>query len=304
MTVSDFKPNIWRLQAQFDTQGLIRALSDADADIRQRAAAALRTMGATAAIPALQTTLASEQNDDARIIISAALEYLMNEANREAEQSPETSRIVRLIAQLSSLDIEQVVQAAKALGHLKNKNAVEPLVLLFHNHHKPTRARLAAAEALIALDSAPAEVTLLAALRSDKWFLRRNAAAILGQLRANWAVEPLAHALRDEHEIVRKTALAALKRIATPEALKVVRVHDTTAPEGTASDDSLRTSASLAPTKPLNPKIAEDAESRLRLQKSKDPTQPLRPQPANNEATRPSRPENFPPKRTGDEQGK
>lgn len=300
MTVSDFKPNIWRLQAQFDTQGLIRALSDADAEIRQRAAAALRTMGATAAIPALQTTLANEQNDDARIIISAALEYLMNEANREAEQSPETSRIVRLIAQLSSLDIEQVVQAARALGQLNNKNAVEPLVLLFHNNHKPTRARLAAAEALIALDSAPAEVTLLAALRSDKWFLRRNAAAILGQLRANWAVEPLAHALRDEHEIVRKTALAALKRIATPEALKVVRVHDTPAPEGTVSEDSLRTSASLAPTKPLNPKIAEDAEARLRIQKSKDPTQPLRPQPSNNEVTRPSRPENFTPQRGDD----
>lgn len=310
--MSDFKPNIWRLQAQFDTQGLIRALGDDDPDIRKRSAAALRTMGATAAIPALQTTLANEQDDDARIIIAAALEYLMGEANRESTQSPETSRIVRLIAQLSSPDVEQVAQAAKALGELKNKSAVEPLVMLFHNNHKPTRARLAAAEALIELDSAPAEVTLLVALRSEKWYLRRNAAAILGQLRSNWAVEPLAAALRDESEIVRKTALAALRRIATPEALKVVRVHDPAIIENSVPAPPEQRSASLAPTKPLNPKTAEEAEAARRLQRSKDPTKPLRP---NLEATRPNRPPNFSPnntpsldstpnKQTGDEQGK
>ncbi len=288
--MADFKPNIWRLQAQFDTQGLIKALAHSDPVIRKGAATALRTLGASAAIPALQSALSSEQDADTQSAIATALEHLMNEANREAEQSPEVSRIIRLIAQLSSLDEDAVTQAARALGELKNKSAVEPLVMLFHNTHKPTRARLAAAEALINLDSAPAEVTLLVGLRSDKWYIRRNSAAILGQLRANWAVEPLAQALRDEHELVRKTALAALKRIATPEALRIVRLLPQaaevkpSAPATTTlsqSDETLQV-ASRAATKPLDPRIAEEAEARRsqQLQQQQQGQQPAAPQPA------------------------
>jgi hypothetical protein len=75
---------------------------------------------------------------------------------------------------------------------------------------------------LIKLESAPVEVTLLAALRNPDWRIRRNATAVLGQLHADWAVHPLIAALRDEQEIVRRTAYAALKRIGTTEALQAI----------------------------------------------------------------------------------
>ena len=91
--------------------------------------------------------------------------------------------------------------------------------MLFRNPLVPTKARLAAAEALLKLESAPAVVTLLGALRRDDWQIRRNAAAVLGQLQASWAVEPLIGALNDAMPIVRKTAAAALRRIGTPDAV-------------------------------------------------------------------------------------
>ena len=107
---------------------------------------------------------------------------------------------------------------------MKDKTAVEPLVVLFNDPRTPTRIRLAVAEALLKLEGAPTEVALLAALRSEDWHIRRNSAAILGQIRATWAIEPLARAaLRDKRNVVRRTARAALRYIGTPQALKALK---------------------------------------------------------------------------------
>ncbi len=215
--MSDLRPNIWRLQAQFDTQGLIEALNNDDASIRKRAAAALRTMGATEAIPTLQQMLKVEQDPDARHAITAALDHLLPE---QGEKVPV------LIAQLKSSQPEAVIYAARALGELKDKTSVEALVMVFHNPQLSGRVRLAAAEALIKLESAPAVVTLLAALRSANWRIRRNAAAVLGQLQADWAVDSLVACLDDENEAVGRTARAAIRRIGTPEAIEALEAVD------------------------------------------------------------------------------
>jgi hypothetical protein len=122
------------------------------------------------------------------------------------------------IAQLKSTEAARVLDAIHKLSDIKNKRAVEALVLLFNDRTRPADQRLESAEALLKLDSAPIEVALLGTLRSPTWKIRRNSAAILGRMRADWAVQPLAEALKDEVEIVRRTALAALKAINTPEA--------------------------------------------------------------------------------------
>ena len=93
------------------------------------------------------------------------------------------------------------------------------------------RVRLAVAEALIKLQSAPAEITLLAALRNERWMIRRNAAAVLGQIQADWAVEPLIQSLRDPIEAVRRVARAALERIGTAEALAAIHAPEVPADE-------------------------------------------------------------------------
>jgi len=112
--------------------------------------------------------------------------------------------------------------------------------MIFNDSGVSIEVRLAVAEALLKLESAPVEVALLAALRHSDWKIRRNGAAILGQLKAAWAVEPLAKAVRDPHPTVRRTAYAALKHIGTPEARKALA--------GTTSKDK----AATKPKRPAN----------------------------------------------------
>jgi HEAT repeat protein len=272
--VSDYLSNIWRLQAQYDTRGLIEALSNADPGIRKRAAAALRTLGAVEAVPTLKQALTVEKDPEARSAITAALEHLLPE---------EADKVPKLVAQLKSADPEVVIRTVRALGELKDKTAVEPLVLVFHNPQLSGAVRLAAAEALIQLESAPAVVTLLAALHGKDWHIRRNAVAVLGQLRADWAVEPIAERLSDENDIVRRTARAALKRISTPDALRALEaMTDKTQPVNPKAK-----TARLAATEPFTPgnlqdilKARADAKVALPEAKSDDAegeTQPMTP---------------------------
>jgi HEAT repeat protein len=212
------------LQAHADVHGLIKALKHADPDIRRRAATALRALGASSAIPALQSTLAFESDPDVRAVFISALDVLFQqELDDEAEDAANRpNQVVRLIAQLSGSNPEHIIRAAQTLAEMKEKLAAETLVMVFQNRQHSARVRLAAAEALLALESAPIEVSLLATLRHNDARIRRNAAAVLGQLGADWAVEPLAAALYDANEMVRRTAYAALQRIGTPESLRAI----------------------------------------------------------------------------------
>lgn len=310
--MGDFKPDIWRLQAQLNTKGLVDALSSSDLGIRRRAATALRALGATTVIPDLKAALERESDPETRAAILAALEGLQQEADRqrgEAENAGErraiSPEVARWLNQLSSGDVDQVAQAAKALGDLNDKLAVSPLIVLFNNPALDIKARLAVAEALIKLESAPVEVALLGALRSPDWKVRRNGAAILGKLQAAWAIEPLSSALHDENEIVRKTAAAALKFINTPEARDALKAAfasrtnpapavpnpapgtrepsapqsglrarvqgDPPPPTPAEPDDTQKISwprrqendNMLAPTRPLNPNVLEEARARF-----------------------------------------
>jgi len=220
--VSDFKPDIWRLQAQFDIKGLVQALKSENPNIRKRAAAALRALDAKAAVAAVRAAFISEQDPDAKASMGAALEALADDPNSLPDDVKQTTaghtQVSRLIQKLRSSDTAEVIEAAAQLGDLGDRLAVEPLVMIFNDSNVSIQVRLAVAEALLKLESAPVEVALLAALRHNDWRIRRNGAAILGQLRATWAVEPLAKAVRDPHPVVRRTAYAALKHIGTPEA--------------------------------------------------------------------------------------
>ena len=195
------------------------ALKHRDPQIRKRAATALRIVGARAAVKPLKAALDVEVNVDTRMAIAAALEHLLPISSKKvAPQRKPQSRVERLVQHLTGLQPDLAIQAARALEEMKDRTAVPALVVVFRNRRQPAAVRLAAAEALLAMNSAPAEATLLAALRNEKWYLRRNGAAILGRLEAEWAVQPLAHALYDPNELVARTAQAALRRIATPEA--------------------------------------------------------------------------------------
>lgn len=228
--MNDHLPNIWLMQTQRDTDGLIRVLNHEDPDVRRRAAAALRIVGDRNAQPHLQKALDSETDPDVRQFLVAALEHLLPDEDATepatepaAKSQPTQSRAERLVEHLVGSNEDVAVQAANALAELDDKSTVPALVMTFRNKRRTPAVRLAAAEALLRMDSAPAEVTLLSALRNEKWSLRRNGAAILGQLQAEWAVEPLTHALYDQHEMVARTARAALRRIGTPDARRALQ---------------------------------------------------------------------------------
>jgi HEAT repeat protein len=267
--VSDNKSDIWRLQAQFDIQGLIDALKQEDHGIRKRAAAALRAIGAKEAVPAIRVALINEQDPDVRAILASALDTLsdMNEdvLTAHIEPTERLQQINKLIEMVESDDPEQIVDAAQQLGEIGDQIAVEPLVLVFNNMKSSMQVKLAVAEALLKLEGAPVEVVLLAALRHNDWHIRRNGAAILGQLKAEWSVEPLAKALRDPHSIVRRTARAALQRIDTPEALEILHRRPDMAQKPPSESYRPRATTSSQETIPAAPR--DGLLNRLQQQK-------------------------------------
>jgi hypothetical protein len=214
------RPNIWKLQAEKDIKGLIAALQHLDPDIRKRSAAALRVLGNPEAVFALARALERERNAEVRDHLAAAIEYL--DQDTLVESLIDTQNVPGLIEMLASPRIEDVIRAARALGQIGDQRATEPLVTVFRNPVIADEVRLAAAEALLELKSAPAVVTLLAALRKNNWRVRHNAAAVLGQLNATWATGPLIKSLEDEHAWVRNTAADSLSRFSNPRALKAV----------------------------------------------------------------------------------
>jgi hypothetical protein len=233
--VKDFNFEIWRLQSQSDIKGLVAALKDTNPLNRRAAAMALRTLSATTAIPGVQDALLQESDPELREILVTTLEtlYAQNKEEQTTTSSPngtsDNRNIVRLIARLSGSHTEQAVRAAQELGDSREKLTIEALMLTFNNRKMAPRVRLAVAEALLKLQSASSEITLLAALRSEKWMIRRNSAGVLGQIEADWAVEPLIQTLRDPIEGVRRVARAALEKIGSPEALAAI--HAPVVPE-------------------------------------------------------------------------
>ncbi len=254
----DSRPNVWQLQSRHDKQGLIEALRYPDPEVRGRAAVALRTLNATDAVPVLKEILRTETDEQVRRYLTMAVHML--DRRTDVDGIAKVQDVDRLIEVLKSRNPESVIAAARALGTLGNRMAVEPLVILFHNSSSPPAVRLSAAEALLELKSAPAVVTLLGALRRDSWEVRRNAAAVLGQIQAVWAVAPLAAALDDPHPVVRRTAAAALKRIGTAEAIAALRARfaPPTLPEvATPPKITEKTASQPAIPKPPASKISE-----------------------------------------------
>lgn len=240
------------MQAQADTPGLIEILNDADPAARRSAAAALRMLGAVDAIPDLRAAVDREKDLNTRLNLASALRQLVQES---AEQERASQEVVnQLIELLRSGQPARIIEAAEALGRLQNRLAVGPLVVVFNDTSLPGRVRLAAARALLAMDSAPAIVTLLAALDSDDWRIQRNGLAVLGHLHADWAVDAIRAHLDADNEVVRRTARAALRRIGTPEALAALAA---------SSDGTARAAYGVAGavTKPLSPEAESSDDS-------------------------------------------
>jgi hypothetical protein len=244
------RPNIWKLQAAKDVDGLIAALTYIDPDVRKAAAVALRVIGDVRAIPALKRAALRERHGDVRDHLRAAHDHL-NQATPETEQKEQNRASLEL--QLSSPNPEIIIQAAIALGNLGDQLATEALMMVFRNTTQRDDVRLAAAQALLKLKSPPTVVTLLAALEKENWRIRHNAATVLGQLKATWATEPLIKLLHDENPNVRQAVANALSRFQTPRALQALEMYRAQRTGDTRPLPIVRPTAEILPQLPIAP---------------------------------------------------
>jgi HEAT repeat protein len=134
--------------------------------------------------------------------------------------------IDKLVQNLTNEDVIVRLNAAKALGEMKDARAVEPLIMTL----KDEKCGSMAANALVKIGK-PSVSPLIAALKDDDPIVRRNATKALGEIKDAGAVEPLINSLKDSDLIVRRNAAKALGEIKDMRAVEplIVSLKDDSA---------------------------------------------------------------------------
>jgi HEAT repeat protein len=180
--------------------GLLAALGDANADVREAAAAALGEIGA----PAVPGLLAALRDADADVREAAA---------KALGEIGDAAAVPGLLAALGDAEANVREAAAKALGQIGDAAAVPGLLAALRDADADVRR---AAAALGEIGDAAAVPGLLAALRDADADVRRAAAAALGEIGDAAAVPGLLAALGDADWNVRAAAARALGLIGAP----------------------------------------------------------------------------------------
>lgn len=194
-------PDVKKLTARRDIDGLFRLLEHKDPQVQYEAAEALGNIGDEQAIGPLITALKRDEFSGVRWKAAEALSKIGNPA------------VEPLIATLQYADDDVRWKAAIALGEIGNPDAVEPLIQLLSDNDRFVRSRAAHALSMI---GNPAIEPLIHALREGDYGVRWGAAMALGKTKNPITVEPLILALADEDAMVRAEAASALASIGTP----------------------------------------------------------------------------------------
>lgn len=183
---------------------LVALLRDQDRSVREAAIEALRSIGA----PAVEVVGACLIEPDLSVQESASA-ILATIADERV--------LIPLIMALRSGNWIVRMHVAKALGRVRNTDAVEPLIPLLQDKVKAVREEAAAAMAAIGDAAIP---SLLKALQHEDWLVRLHAVESLGKAQSKRAVEPLLSVLfNDRDSAVREDAVRALGEIGDPQAV-------------------------------------------------------------------------------------
>jgi HEAT repeat protein/beta-lactamase regulating signal transducer with metallopeptidase domain len=216
--------------------GLARALADADAGTREKAATALGELEDPRAVAALSRAL--RQDADARVrkaaawalgeiedpagvpALSAALREDRDAGVRQMAvwalgEIEDPSAVPALAVALRDQDVEMRRKAAYALGEIEDPGAVSALSTALRED-RDAEVRHNAVWALGEIEDPSAVPALTVALRDQDVEMRRKAAWALGEIESPSAIEGLAAAVRDGDLEVRKTAVWALGEIEDP----------------------------------------------------------------------------------------
>ena len=219
-------PNIDKLKARKNINGLIEALMYEDEDVRWRAVEALGEIGKPAVEPLIGTL-----KDESSNVRSEAAWALVDTSKPAEALEPLNEACKESYVLVGTID---------TLGKIGDKRAVEPLTKVLKNENLFVRGRATVALAMIgkpAVESLiealkdevvnvrwcaakalvkigkPAVKPLIEALQDKKSYVRSRSAKALGEIGDNRAVESLISALKDKDSDVREYAAEALKKI-------------------------------------------------------------------------------------------
>lgn len=190
-----------KIKDEIDIQ--IDLLKDPDWVVRREAAVTLGEMGDERCVAPLVRAL----RDGDWQVREAVIESL------GMIGSPAVDGILR---QLRDWDTRKA--AIRALGKIKDERVLDPLVQQLHSDEFLEDAT----EALVEV-GAPAVPRLLTALNDKDEMVRKQAAIILGRVKAPEAVDALIEKLKDKDWFTRLTAAAALEKIGDPRGCDAIK---------------------------------------------------------------------------------
>ena len=184
------EPNIEKMKAERDVQGLTKALKDKDWSVRREAAAALGDIGDARAVEPLIQALKYEKKSP-RLVTTAA--WALSKIG-----APTVDPLIQALEDKSK---NVRLAAVWALGEIKDSRAVgpltrmvEPLVQTLESKYSSVRG--AAGGTLKKIRGSKAVGPLTQALKYTDWDVRLAAVGALKQIRDSKAVEPLIQALK------------------------------------------------------------------------------------------------------------
>ncbi len=223
---------IWSVQLDFHGPegGLLVGVPDAVRDAVEAACAARTPAGIAAAYEAVGRALgearaAAASESEAAAQVARVLTHLVGEERRHArrlgadEVAAHRQGLDRVLAPELGAVVDAVVEGTVPEAWQAVRLAADRAVPLLVN-------RLGDAESIderrrcfnALLDAGGGTDALLEGLRDPRWYVVRNVALVLGELREPGAVRLLARALQEPDERVREAAAQALARIDGPAA--------------------------------------------------------------------------------------
>ena len=189
---------------------LIQALQDENAQVRNNVSEALRQIGTTEALQAVQERrLIDELQDEVGDVRANAAEAL--------GEIKAVNTIPALIQVLQDQDAKVRASAAGSLGSIGSEDAVTALIQALQDQDAQVRAN--AAGSLGSIGSKDAAPTLKQALQDQDAQVRANAAFSLGQIGSKDTVPALKQALQDQDAQVRANAAGSLGSIGSEDAV-------------------------------------------------------------------------------------
>ncbi len=212
-----FKANIQELYTRGDVDGLIKAYERGDADIRDKAGGALYELIPRLQELALPGELAKIVNMDISVLrreAATAIDHIAAKVNILPLWGGEEA-VESLIEALKDKDEYTRSCATSALGAIKDKRAVEPLIK--HLREDPeSHMRWMAARTLGEIKDERAVEPLIRALddRPEEWGAGLIAPSVLEEMGDKRAVEPLQRLLEQEKDKdMRSVIKAALRKL-------------------------------------------------------------------------------------------